>query len=438
MNQLLLLFFSVMALGASAQKFKSIDVIADTSGFGSSNEIQLKVVLRKKNGKEVIIGPGDSRSKWSKVKVSGQLITGFSQGKLTYAVQDIHANNRVLAIHVETVGGNVTTDKSILLPYVSQVIVYNKEIFVNDTRDLDYTLLLSNGKTIGPGSGIYSPACFESGDPRIKITGNSIFFLKLDQPSTERFIDWKLTDSRSGNILLEKRLSVNYPEAYSLSMNGFAGMDGYQAPSSSGSSADGLPGGNGTNGTDALNVRVFIWHKVVDADTIISLHSFSSDGTDFLKMIRFNQNARHLVSAAGGNGGRGGSGSPGMAGYVNKEEGIDNRYGGNGGNGGSGGNGGNGGKVTLWYTPEMEYLLPYLITRADAGGGGNAGNGGAGGEGINNLLGLVLKVDNDGKPGKPGVRGTDGIPGEVKEVFPGFYEDFDKEYAEFLSGNRSY
>lgn len=418
MKHIFTLFLLFTAFSAYSQKFESMDVIVDSSQFCKTGELRLRVILSKRKGKQTEITPEDSKSKWSKVKISGDFIQTADRGVLTLDRTGIYAGKNVMSLHVATEDGRISIEKSLFLPYVSRLIVLNEVVLVNQLQKLDYRLQFNNGTVVDADRGIFDAAFLDSrsGPGEIFVEGQQ-FGYYLDNPVSAHIKSWQLIDKRSGQSLGEKSFLVRYPTEYFCGSDGFSGMTGNDGRRFTTVSSNGENGTAGGNGENARNISVFVRHTVVGNDTIVTLQS--SGGNNSAKQhILFSRRSVFTISACGGSGGRGGNGSDGVDGDVDTTRKVNSPDGGNGGNGGNGGFGGDGGVVKIYYAPGTDYLKASINVHTNGGAGGAGGTGGRAGKGDHSntkLLGTLLRLKN-GIAGSPGTEGRSGRPGEVIEI----------------------
>jgi hypothetical protein len=429
MARTLTILFLLITGCSFSQRFSHIEMYADTTELGQSNELRLTVVLTKRNGKEFRIVPGDPGSKWNKVRISGNdLLISADQGMITFNQKNVHAGNRLLELKISAENNTLVSEQTIPLPYVTQLFVADSELVVNEPHVLNYLVLFSNGKMSGPIPQLFPLTNVTSRDSvSLDITGE--FCYRITRPTQERSRIWILTDSRSGMVLAEKRMTVRYGTSLFFQRNGSAGMSGYDGERVYKTSADGFSGTSGNTGHNAPDLAIYIRQDVCGSDTIITFHTLGT-GIDETRMVKFCANPSYVITANGGKGGPGGDGSEGESGNIDTEKNIDSPHGGDGGSGGQGGAGGDGGVVMLYFSPETAYLRPLLTIHTNAGEGGAGGRGAKGGRGDytnSKLLGILLDT-KDGKDGRPGAAGPAGREGHVLETYLPSREAWEAQY----------
>lgn len=415
MNRFFLLLTFFVGFSAAAQKYVRMDVFIDTSGFGVHNRMTMSVTLYKKNGSPVEVTTEEGRSKWGKLKVSGTHLLRFDKGELTWNAKQVHEGNRVMTLRIETEDGAVKAEKSILLPYLKELVIYNETLPVNRETRLDYACVFSNGKSVTGHNELYDISNLRIENFDIALNSGELLF-HVQEPVTDRFRTLRIADRRSGAIVAVKELAVIYPFDFRYNGDGANGVPGRSGAVATRVSENGHDGMNGLRGDMGAHLRIFLDQTTLGEDTIIAFHVFAPGGRIDRYFIRFSRGNEYYISACGGTGGAGGNGTDGRPGDIDTAKRINSPHGGNGGRGGDGGIGGDGGRVQIYFSPVTEYLKPALIISVAGGTGGSSGLAGKGGRGDHNnskLLGSLLRL-KDGADGLPGMSGMMGSPGSVE------------------------
>jgi hypothetical protein len=413
-----LLTFSILLIFLNtsfAKKITDISFEIDSSSYGITNTIGIKLFLIHKKGNPTVLKPNENSMKWRKVRVTADHLISFNRGVLFFNQGEITSSNNTMNIEVNY--DNTHTYKlTVRLPYVKGMIILSNYIFANELKPLDYELIFSNGKTAIPSESLFPEANFMNASAKeVEFIGSSIQ-MKIMEPSKTETVKLTLKNRLTNLVLGEKSLIVDYPVTCQILASGTDGHSGANGNPGKKYSENGLPGTNGENGTNALDVKIIAKVRKVNQNTFVSIYSYLSNGKSNTFLIKY-IGQPIVIKANGGNGGNGGIGGKGSDGLIDTTKNINSPNGGNGGNGGNAGYGGNAGNISFVFDKNSGDISNLFSIENRAGLTGQIGLGGAGGKGDNKktkLIGTVLKV----KDGLVGVDGQSGINGKSAEVLP--------------------
>jgi len=407
----LLVFFNI----SHAKKVTDIIFEIDSSSFGVSNSIGIKVILIHKRGNPTVLKPNETSMKWRKVRVTSDHFIGFNQGVLSFNQGNITPSNNTMNIEV-SYDGKHSYKQTIRLPYVKGMILLSNYIFANELKPLEYELIFSNGKTAAPNEKLFTEANFLNVSAKeVEMIGSSIQ-MKISEPATTETVKLILKSRLTNQLLGEKSLIIDYPTTCQILASGSDGYNGTNGNPAKNYSENGLPGTNGENGTNALDVKIVAKVRKVNQTSFVSIHSYLSNGKSNIYLIKY-IGQPIIIKANGGNGGNGGIGGKGSDGLIDTTKNINSPNGGNGGNGGNAGHGGNAGKISFVFDNTSGDISNLFTVENHAGLPGQIGLGGKGGKGDNKktkLIGTILKV----KDGFSGTNGQAGISGKPAEIVP--------------------
>jgi hypothetical protein len=408
---LLLIFFNT----SYAKKVTDISVEIDSSSFGISNTVGIKVNLIHKRGNPTILKPNDSSFKWRKVSVKADHFLSFNNGVIYFNQGNITPSNNTMNIEV-SYDGKHSYKQTIRLPYIKGIIILSNYIFANDLKPLEYELIFSNGKTAAPNEKLFPEANFMNVSAKeVEMTGSSIQ-MKISEPASTETIKLSLKNRLTNQILGEKSLIIDYPTTCQILVSGSDGYNGTNGAQGKNYSENGSPGTNGENGTNALDVKIIAKVRKVNQTSFVTIHSYLSNGKNNTYLIKYIGQPIN-IKANGGNGGNGGIGGKGSDGLIDSTKNINSPNGGNGGNGGNAGHGGNAGTISFIFDNTSGDISNLFTVENHPGLPGQIGIGGKGGKGDNKktkLIGTILKI----KDGFSGTNGQAGISGKPATIVP--------------------
>ncbi len=435
----LLICLGIMLFGSDnlfAQKYKDIVVNIDTSNFYSSNEVYLRVILLKKNGKQILCDYRNPNSKWNKVIVKANLGSYFNNGKLVYQVNQANKDNHLLTITVSDPRYQVVKELKINVPYIKNVVTITKEFIINRKVDFDYYLVYNNGTSTNKNESLMSEknmelycdhfVTYENG--QVMISGNYLF------PS--RDIKFTILNRQNKEVLDSTRVHLNYPTDAEYIFNGYDGADGVNGANGSGYSKAGFNGTPGLDAGNGQNVKIYFKFLKDGKDTLLQMFCLSELKNWAGEIVQYNRFMKIKVRSNGGNGGMGGSGGNGADGLVDKNQNIIMPIGGNAGNGAKGGNGGNGGTISLYCDSSSTFAIKNFdieVAAGKAGEGGRPGKKGIVRFGNAPLLNAIMQ-NKDGKEGSAGERGQVGKEGPKPNFVTLAKSDFEQQLKEKQEG----
>lgn len=405
------LFF--LANHSYAKKITDISFEVDSSNFGITNTIGIKVSLFHKRGAATILNPNESSLKWKKIVITCEHLISLNRGVLTFNQSEITALNNTM--NIEVVYDKLHSYKqTIKLPYIKGIIINSSYITVNTLKPIDYELIFSNGRTAVSNESLFAEAnIMNVSSNEIEMIGSN-YQIKLNEPTASETSKIILKNRLTNQLLGEKNLIIDYPISAKINASGVDGLNGANGNAGKNPSENGLPGTNGENGTNALDVKIVAKIQKLNNSTFITVHSFLSNNKSRIDIIKYTGQPIYIY-AYGGNGGNGGAGGKGADGLIDSLKKINSPNGGNGGNGGNAGHGGNGGKITFIFDKQTGDISNLFEIHNLPGTVGQIGTGGKGGKADNKstkLIGQILKL----KDGISGRNGQTGVAGRSAEI----------------------
>ena len=433
MKKIVLLFLLTLPLLINAARIRDIEFSIDSSNFGRTNQFEITVNLIKKNGKRVVLKPNVFSFHWSKVKVEGEHILSFSNGKVIFDQVNINASNRLCNFKVSyDMGkkGKHYQEKVVNFPYITNIELENEFINVNTPSFISLIMTFNNNIKSYNNESLFKSSTLELLCKEEIVVSNNSFYLKLNDPANFDSLNVQLINKKSGEIFSEKKLPLKYPTTVSIFASGNNGENGISGKNGVNYSQDGKNGTSAYNGENAQEVKVFVEVKELNGKTYFKITSFFTNKIEQVDIIEF-KNAPIEIYANGGNGGNGGHGGSGQIGKIDLAKKIISPKGGNGGNGGNSGNGGNGGQIEIYFVKNQKDVNHYFIGHNLAGIAGEPGKGGNGGKGdyVNSTAKDKKAEILDGKSGRNGYSGKKGLDGKpvLKSVL--IYQEFNDKIA---------
>lgn len=430
MKKIVLLLLIITPLFCFSARIRDIEFSIDSSSFGVENSFQISVNLIKKNGKRIHLKPNVFSFQWSKVKVKGENILSFNNGVIIFDQTKITKDNyqtKILVSYDMGRKGKHLLEKTINLPYITDIQIINKHLKVNTPESIQYLLTFNNGKSTLSSQSLFSSDNISlKGDTNLVLSQNT-FYLKLSDPA--EFDSLLIFGSSASNpeFNFKKWLPLLYPSnaiIYGSGKDGVSGRNGINGRKYSKSGSNGFAGKSGGN---ADNVKVFIDIIERDEKVFFKINSIFSNKPHQSDLIEF-KGLPIEIFANGGIGGNGGNGGNGQDGRIDLEEKIISPKGGNGGDAGNAGNGGNGGSIELFFKKTEKDYTHYFIAFNYGGKKGIPGKGGLAGRG--DYLNAAAKDKAakilDGNTGINGKSGRDGFNGPIISKSYLLKDDFQK------------
>jgi hypothetical protein len=420
---LICILISIFSQVCYSANFVDLSINIDSSSYGRSNQFDFQLGLIKENGKIIYLSVYEPGFRWNNVKVSGQYITHFKDGRVTFNQTEITALNNKMVMTVSYSSNDNTIERKFVvsLPFVKAIKVLNDTLRYNESVLLNHKLIFNNNKEVNANENLFNSNNISMPlDQKVQIN-NGFITLNTNQPIKNNEITIVLKNKLTNQLLAEKLVYIKYSSFCKIQSKGKDGRAGQNGSSTNNTSANGGNGLDGSFGEIAPDLKSYIQIETFENQEYVSIETFLSNGLSQKNLVLLNDETKIYIESFGGTGGNGGNGGKAGSGSV------DSNYGGNGGNGGSAGNGGDAGLIILYVAEDSKKVIDKIITNNIGGKSGVKGIGGGKGYGYSTgFLNSLFNIYN-GNNGADGSNGNEGIGGKETKVYYLTDSDFELE-----------